>query len=115
MIEKGFSGFGKTAPTLFYSKPRDAPPPLVFIPRTPQVGLAPLYLHGRSPGGPFRGAGVPGTNCPVYHIFEVIAGMLPCEPTHRALTKSSVPSLEVSRTRSFPPLLASHTFLNIEP
>ena len=55
--EKGFSGFRKTTPMLLSPKPRDTPP-LVFIPRTPQVVLGPLYHDGGgSPGGAFGGGG----------------------------------------------------------
>ena len=48
--EKGFSGFRKTVPMLFYPKPRDGHP-LVLIPKTTQVVLGALYLDG----GPFGG------------------------------------------------------------
>ena len=66
MAEKGFSGFRKTAPILFYPKPRDAAP-LFFIPRTPQVVFGPQYFDGGG-GGPREarfGGGVPGTSWPV--------------------------------------------------
>ena len=46
--EKGFSDLRKTAPMLFDPKVREGPP-FVCIPRTPQVVLSLLYLHG---GGP---------------------------------------------------------------
>ena len=64
MSEKGPSGFRKTAPMLFYRKVRDAPP-LVFIPRTPQVVLGPLYLHGGGVPGRLVFCGVPDTSFPV--------------------------------------------------
>ena len=70
--EKGFSGFRKTDPMLFYPKPGDRPP-LIFIPRTPQVVLGPLYLDGG--GGPrearFRGGGgFPVLASRLQHTFQ---------------------------------------------
>ena len=69
MSEKGFSGFWKTAPMLFYPKPRDSPP-LVFIPRSPQVVLGPLYLDGGGgvPGRPVLGEGFPVPASRLHHI-----------------------------------------------
>ena len=67
---RGGSGVFEKPPLCCFTLNPGTPPPLVFIPRTPQIVLGPLYLDGGggSPGGPFGGGGVPVPVSRLHHI-----------------------------------------------